>query len=197
MMGEAHPSREQAWELLCEYTKNENLRKHALAVEAAMRALARKHGEDEEAWGAVGLLHDFDYERWPSAPDHPLKGAEILAERGYPQPWIRAILGHAPHTGVPRDTLLAKALFAVDELCGLITAVALVRPSRRLADVEVRSVKKKMKEKAFARSVNRQEIVQGVEELGIDFGEHVRFVIDSMLPIADELGLAGTAETSR
>jgi putative nucleotidyltransferase with HDIG domain len=191
-MDPTQPTRDDAWELLCEFTKNENLRKHALSVEAAMRAMARRYGEDEEAWGIVGLLHDFDYERWPSAPDHPLKGSEILAERGYPETWIRAILGHAPHTGIARDTLMAKSLFAVDELCGLITAVALVRPSKNLADVAARSVKKKMKEKAFARSVNRQEIVQGAEELELDFTEHVQFVIEAMRPVADQLGLAGT-----
>jgi putative nucleotidyltransferase with HDIG domain len=191
-MTEKHLTRAEAWELLCEHTKSESLRKHALAVEAAMRALARQNGEDEEAWGAVGLLHDFDYEMFPNIPDHPLRGAEILAERGVPESWRRAILGHATHTGVPRDTSMARALFGVDELTGFIIAVALVRPSRSLGDVSARSVKKKMKDKAFARAVNREEIRQGAEELGVDFDEHVAFVIDALKPVAEELGLAGT-----
>jgi putative nucleotidyltransferase with HDIG domain len=190
-MTEKQPNREQAWELLCEYTKSESLRKHALAVEAAMRALARHHQEDEESWGNVGLLHDFDYEQYPTIPDHALRGAEILAERGYPEVWRRAILGHATHTGVPRDTLMARALFAVDELTGFIIAVALVRPSRSLADLSARSVKKKMKDKAFARAVNRDEIRQGAVELGVDFDEHVAFVIEALKPVAGQLGLAG------
>ena len=187
------PSREQAWNLLCEYTQSDSLRKHALAVEAAMRAHAVQYGEDVESWGIVGLLHDFDYERWPDAENHPMRGVEILEARGYPEAWRRAILGHASYTGVPRDTLMARALFAVDELCGFVTAVALVRPSKRLADVEPRAVRKKMKEKGFARSVNREEIVQGAEELGVDFDEHVSFVIAAMLTIASTLGLEGTA----
>jgi putative nucleotidyltransferase with HDIG domain len=190
-MSEKQPNREEAWGLLCEYTKSESLRKHALAVEAAMRALARHHEEDEESWGIVGLLHDFDYERFPTIPDHALRGAEILAERGYPEAWRRAILGHATHTGVPRDTLMARALFAVDELTGFIIAVALVRPSRSLADLSTRSVKKKMKDKAFARAVNRDEIRQGAAELGVDFDEHVAFVIEALKPVAGQLGLAG------
>ena len=192
-MTEKHPNREEAWKLLCEYTKSESLRKHALAVEAAMRTLARHHEEDEEAWGIVGLLHDFDYEQFPTIPDHALRGSEILAERGYPEAWRRAILGHATHTGVPRDSLMARALFAVDELSGLVIAVALVRPSRSLVDVSVRSVKKKMKDKAFARAVNREEIRQGAEELGVDFDEHVAFVIEALKPVAEQLGLAGGA----
>jgi putative nucleotidyltransferase with HDIG domain len=186
------PTRIQAWNLLCEYTKSDSLRKHALAVEAAMRAYAAHHGEDAESWGIVGLLHDFDYERWPDAENHPMRGAEILAEHGYPESWRRAILGHAPYTGIPRDTLMARVLFAVDELCGLVTAVALVRPTKRLADVDSRAVRKKMKEKGFARSVNREEIVQGAEELGVDFDGHVSFVIAAMLSIAPALGLEGT-----
>ena len=195
-MNDHIPDRKQAWELLCEYTKNESLRKHALAVEAAMRAFARHHNEDEEAWGIVGLLHDFDYERYPNIPDHPLRGSEILAEQGYPEPWRQAILGHAEHTGVARETLMARALFAVDELSGLITAVALVRPNRSLVEVTVRSVKKKMKDKSFARTVNRDEIRQGAEELGVDFDEHVAMVIESLIPIADTLGLGGATEES-
>lgn len=190
-MNEHRPTREEAWDLLCEHTRTDGLRKHALAVEAAMRAAARAGGEDEEAWGIVGLLHDFDYERTPDPSDHPFRGVEILADLGVPEAWRRAILGHASYTGVPRDTPMAKALFAVDELCGLITAVALVRPNRSLEEVSVRAVRKKMKEKGFARSVNRDEIFQGAEELGVDFDLHVAFVIEALRPIAGELGLAG------
>jgi putative nucleotidyltransferase with HDIG domain len=190
-MTSERPTRADAYELLCEHTLSESLRKHALSVEAAMRAYARKFQEDEEEWGIVGLLHDFDYERWPDAPDHPLKGSEILAQRGYPESWRRAILGHAAYTGIPRDSLMAKTLFAVDELCGFVSAVALVRPGRSLAEVDARAVRKKLKEKGFARTVNREEIVQGPVELGVDFDEHAAFVIDSMRAIADRLGLAG------
>ncbi|RMI15608.1 MAG: HDIG domain-containing protein [Calditrichaeota bacterium] len=182
-------TREDAYRLLTEYTQKEALIKHALAVEAAMRAYARKFGEDEESWGIVGLLHDFDYEKYPSLEDHPFRGAEILRERGYPEEWIRAILGHAEHTGVPRDTLMAKALFAVDELCGFITAVAYVRPNRKLAEVKVKSVKKKLKDKSFAAAVNREELRRGAEELGVDFDEHIDTVIKAMQGIADQLGL--------
>ncbi len=181
-------TREDAWKLLNEYTHKEALIKHALAVEAAMRAYARKFGEDEEAWGIVGLLHDFDYEKYPTLEDHPYRGAEILREKGYPEEWITAILGHANHTGVPRETLMAKTLFAVDELCGFITAVTYVRPNKKLAEVKVKSVKKKLKDKAFARQVNREEIRQGAEELGVDLDEHIDFVIKAMQEIADELG---------
>lgn len=182
-------TRDDAYRLLTEYTRKEALIKHALAVEAAMRAYARKFGEDEESWGIVGLLHDFDYEKYPSLEDHPFRGAEILRERGYPEEWIRAILGHAEHTGVPRDTLMAKALFAVDELCGFITAVAYVRPNRKLAEVKVKSVKKKLKDKSFAAAVNREELRRGAEELGVDFDEHIDTVIKAMQGIADQLGL--------
>ncbi len=192
-MNPTQPTREQAWNLLCEYTQTDSLRKHALAVEAAMSAHAIRCGEEVESWGIVGLLHDFDYERWPDAENHPFRGAEILAERGYPEAWRRAILGHASYSGVPRDTEMARTLFAVDELCGFITAVALVRPTKRLADVDPRAVRKKMKEKGFARSVNREEILQGAAELGVDFDEHVAFVIDALLPIAAALGLEGAA----
>ena len=183
--------RRAAWDLLCEYTKGEGLRKHGLAVEAVMRHFARKHGEDEEIWGIVGLLHDFDYEQHPSEAQHPSEGAPILRERGYPEEVVRAILGHADHTGVPRDTLMARALFAVDELTGFITAVALVRPSKSIHEVEPRSVRKKLKDKAFARSVNRDDIVKGAEELGVELPEHIAEVIEAMRPVAGELGLAG------
>ena len=182
-------TREEAYALLTEYTKKENLIKHALAVEAAMRAYARKFGEDEEAWGIVGLLHDFDYEMYPSLEDHPFKGAEILREKGYPEEWIEAILGHAEHTGVPRKTNMAKALFAVDELCGFITAVALVRPDKKLDSVKVKSVKKKLKDKAFARQVSREDIRKGAEELGVDLDEHIAFVLEAMKSVSDKLGL--------
>lgn len=180
--------RQVAWELLCEYTKNENLRKHALAVEACTRAYARRFGEDEEKWGIVGLIHDFDYEMYSSAPDHPLKGSEILKEKGYPEDIRRAILGHADYTSVPRDTLMAKALFACDELAGFITACALVRPDK-IMSLEAKSVRKRMKDKAFARSVSRGDITRGAEELGIPLDEHITFCIESMRGIADKLGL--------
>ena len=183
--------REAAWDLLCEYTKGEGLRKHGLAVEAVMRHFARKHGEDEETWGIVGLLHDFDYEQHPTEAQHPSEGAPILRERGYPEEVVRAILGHADYTGVPRDTLMARVLFAVDELTGFITAVALVRPSKSIHEVEPRSVRKKLKDKAFARSVNRDDIVKGAEELGVELPEHIAEVIEAMRPAAGELGLAG------
>jgi len=181
-------NRQAAWELLCQHTKNENLRKHALAVEACLRAYARKFGADEEQWGVVGLLHDFDYEIYPNAPDHPLKGSEILKEKGVSEEIRRAILGHADYTGVPRDNLLAKALFACDELAGFITACALVRPDR-LATLEARSVRKRMKDKAFARAVSREDITRGAEELGIPLEDHITFCIQAMHGIAGQLGL--------
>ncbi|MHB8654544.1 MAG: HD domain-containing protein [Terriglobia bacterium] len=181
--------RPAAWNLLCEYTKSESLRKHALAVEACVKAYARKFGEDEEKWGVVGLIHDFDYEVYPNAPDHPLKGSEILKERGYPEELRRAILGHADYTGVPRDTRLAKTLFACDELAGFITACSLVGPER-IASLEAKSVRKRMKDKAFARSVNREDITKGAEELGVTLDEHIAFCIEAMRAIADTLGLA-------
>lgn len=186
------PNRAEAWELLCEYTKGDSLRKHALAVEAAMRACAKRYAAgpaDEDEWAMVGLLHDFDYEMFPSADQHPFTGSNILCGRGYPDRIIRAILGHATYTGVPRDTDMARALFATDELCGFLVACALVRPSRSLDDMEVSSVKKKLKDKAFARSVNRDDIRQGVEELGVDLDEHIRFVIDALRPVQKEIGL--------
>jgi putative nucleotidyltransferase with HDIG domain len=181
--------REAAWDLLCEYTKNESLRKHALAVEACMRAYAAKFGEDVGLWGLVGLIHDFDYEMYPNAPDHPFKGSEILKERGYSEEIRRAILGHADYTGVPRDTHLARTLFACDELAGFITACSLVRPDR-IVSLEARSVRKRMKDKAFARSVSREDIVKGAEELGVPLDEHIAFCIQAMRSIAGTLGLA-------
>ncbi len=188
-------TREQAWQILCEFTRSENLRKHALAVEACLRAYARRFGEDEEKWAVTALLHDFDWEIHPQAPDHPLKGEAILAERGVPEDIRRAILAHATYTGVPRDSLLAKALFACDELTGLITAVAYVMPSKSIHEVQVSSVKKKMKDKAFARSVNRDDIRQGAEELGIGLDEHIEFCLRAMQERADELGLAGAPKS--
>ena len=186
-----YPTREEAWALLTEFTKSESLIKHALAVEAAMRAYARKSGQNEEEWGVVGLLHDFDYEKHPTMEEHPQKGAEILRERGYPEEMIQAILSHASHTGVPRETQMAQTLFAVDELTGFVTAVALVRPSKKVAEVKPKSVKKKMKDKGFARAVNREEIREGAELLGVEFDEHVQIVVDAMAAIAEALGLAG------
>ena len=191
-------TRADAIALMHEYTPSDALRKHMYAVEAAMRALARRHGEDEETWGLTGLLHDFDYEHFPN-PDHspteghPAEGSRILAERGYPEELRRAILGHASYSGVTRDTLMARALFAVDELCGFLVACALVRPSRSLADLEVSSVKKKLKDKAFARGVNREEVRQGAEELGVPLEEHIQFVLEALRPVERDLGLGGVA----
>jgi putative nucleotidyltransferase with HDIG domain len=184
--------RESAWCLLTEFTQSESLRKHALAVEACMRAYARKLGQDEELWGVVALLHDFDYEKYPSREDHPYKGNEILKERGWPEEIRRAIMSHAEYTGVTRDTPMEKALFACDELAGFITACALVKPGKSLAEVEAKSVRKKMKDKAFARSVNRNDIVNGAAELGVDLEEHIAFCIDAMKGTADKLGLGGS-----
>ncbi len=185
------PNREEAWKLLCEYTQSENLRKHALAVEACVRAYARKFGGDEALWSVTALLHDFDYEKFPNAPDHPLEGSKILRARGYPEELIQAILSHADYMDVPRQTPLQKALFACDELAGFITAVTLVRPSKSLADVAVKSVKKKFKDKAFARTVKREDIYSGASELGVDLEEHIAFCLEAMRGIADQLGLAG------
>lgn len=187
--------REKSWQLLCHYTKSESLRRHALAVEACMRAYARKFGEDEEAWAEVGLIHDFDYERYPNAPDHPLKGSEILTELGYPEDVRRAILGHADYTGVLRDTRMAKTLFACDELAGFITACALVRPDR-IQTLEPGSVRKRMKDKAFARSIRREDIITGAEELGIDLNEHIALCIKAMQGISNSLGLDPAQPTS-
>ncbi len=186
------PTREEAWELLCEYTQGESLRKHALAVETAMRAAATRYGGpdvDVDEWGMTGMLHDFDYEMFPTADEHPYKGATIMCGRGYPDRMIRAIMGHATYTNVPRDTPMAQALFATDELCGFLVACALVRPSKSLDDMEVSSVKKKLKDKAFARTVNRDDIYQSVAELGVNLDEHLRFVIDALRPVQEQIGL--------
>lgn len=185
-------TRDEAWCLLTEFTLSESLRKHGLAVEACVRAYARKFGEDQELWGVVGLIHDFDYEKYPSAEDHPFKGVEILRERGVSEEIRRAILSHANYSGVPRETKLEKTLFACDELTGFITASALVKPNKSLAECDAKSVRKKMRDKAFARSVSRDDIVQGAAELGVDLEEHVAFCIEAMKTIAPELGLAGS-----
>lgn len=185
--------RAAAWILLTEFTQSESLRKHALAVEACMRAYARKFGADGELWGTVGMLHDFDYEKYPTAQEHPYKGNEILKERGYSEEIRRAIMSHAEYTGVTRDSPLEKALFACDELAGFITAVALVKPSKSLAEVEAKSVRKKMKDKAFARSVSRDDIVNGARDLGVDLDEHIAFCIEAMKGIAGELGLSAAS----
>ena len=184
--------RNAAWGLLTEYTQSESLRKHALAVEACMRAYALRFAEDENAYAITGLLHDFDYEKYPTAEEHPFVGNKILRERGYPEEVLTAIMGHAEYSGVPRETRMAKALFACDELAGLITAAALVKPGKSLAEVDAKSVRKKMKDKAFARSVNRENIIKGAQELGVDLDEHIAICIDAMRSIAGELGLAGT-----
>jgi putative nucleotidyltransferase with HDIG domain len=184
-------NRNDAWCLLTEFTQSESLRKHALAVEACLRAYARKMGGDEELWGVVGLIHDFDYERYPSAEEHPFKGSEILKERGCSEEIRRAILSHANYSGVARESQLEKTLFACDELAGLITATALVKPSKSLAEVDARSVRKRMKDKAFARSVSREDIVNGAADLGVDLDEHIAFCIEAMKGIAGELGLDG------
>ena len=187
-------NRDEAYVLLTEYTKTPGLIKHALAVEAAMRAYAEKYGEDVEKWGIVGLLHDFDYERWPDPPDHPLKGSEILREKGYPEDVIYAIKSHAQYLeDCPRQSLMDKALFACDELTGLIVASALVRPDKSLVGMKAKSVTKKMKSAGFARQVSREDIRQGAEELGVDLAEHIQFVIDAMTRIADQLELDGSA----
>ncbi len=188
--------RDSAWGLLTEFTQSESLRKHALAVEACMRAYARKSGEDEDKWGVVGLIHDFDYEKWPSLDDHPYKGNEILKERGYSDEIRLAIMSHAEYTGVPRQSPMEKTLFACDELAGFITACALVKPGKSLAEVDAKSVRRKMKDKAFARSVNRNDIITGAADLGVDLEEHIAFCIEAMKGIAKELGLDGTAAKS-
>src|SRR6478609_2513362 len=185
--------RTSAWNLLTEFTQSESLRKHALAVEACMRAYARKFAGDEERWGVVGLLHDFDYEKYPSTEEHPYKGNEILKERGYSDEIRRAIMSHAEYSGVSRDTPMEKALFACDELAGFITAVALIKPSKSLAEVDVKSVRKRMKDKAFARKVNRDDIINGAKDLGVELEEHIGFCIEALKPIAKELGLDGSA----
>lgn len=187
-------TRDRALALMHEYTASDALRKHMYAVEIAMRAMAERAGEDPDAWGLVGLLHDFDYERYPNAEHsptegHPAEGVRILASQGFPQPMQRAILGHANYSGVPRDTPMAKALFAVDEVAGFLVACALVRPSRSLGDLEVSSVKKKLKDKAFARGVSREDVVRGAEELGVPLDEHIAFVLAALRPYEKILGL--------
>jgi putative nucleotidyltransferase with HDIG domain len=188
--------RDTAWCLLTEFTQSESLRKHALAVEACMRAYARKTGADEELWGLVGLLHDFDYEKYPAADDHPYKGSEILKDRGYSEEVRRAIMSHAQYTGVGRLSPMEKTLFACDELAGFITACALVKPGKSLAEVEAKSVRKKMKDKAFARNVHREDIIEGAADLRIGIEEHIAFCIEAMKAIARELGLDGSAAKS-
>jgi putative nucleotidyltransferase with HDIG domain len=185
-------TRDRAWGLLTAYTENENLRKHAMAVEAAMRGYARRFGEDEEVWGFVGLIHDFDYERWPDAQNHPFRGVEILREQGCPEFVLKAILSHADYSGVPRETMLEKTLFACDEMSGFVTAAALVRPSRSVLDLEASSVRKRMRDKAFARGVSRDDLVSGADALGIPLDEHIANVIAYMRERAGALGLRGT-----
>jgi len=191
------PTREDAWNLVCEYTQSESLRKHMLAVEACVRAYARKQNADEELWGITALLHDFDYERWPNAdhaPDreHPAEGAKILRERGYSEQIIRAILSHADYCSYPRQTPLEHTLFACDELAGFLTACAYVRPSKSILDLEASSVKKRMKDKAFARGVCRADVLKGAEELGVPLDEHITFCIAALRAQADTLGLRGS-----
>jgi len=192
------PNRADAWNLLCEYTQSESLRKHALAVEACVRAYARKLGGDDEIWALAGLLHDFDYERWPNADhhptqEHPYAGSLILRERGYPEEVITAILGHANYSGVPRVSPLDKTLFACDELAGFLTACALIKPSKSIYEVEATSVKKKLKDKAFARGVSRGDVYKGAEELGVPLDEHIAFCIEALRSVAPALGLKGNA----
>ena len=186
------PSRDEAWALLIEWTRSESLRKHALEVEAAVRGYARRFGEDENAWGIVGLLHDFDYERFPTPDDHPFRGCDELRRRGYPEWVMRAILSHAQYSGVPRESPLEKSLFACDEMAGFVTAAALVRPSKSVLDLEAASVIKRMKDKAFARAVSRDDLRIGAEELGLPLDVHVTNVIASLREQADALGLRGS-----
>jgi putative nucleotidyltransferase with HDIG domain len=200
-MSSGLPSRDSALALMHEYTASESLRKHMLAVECAMRAYATKLGEDPERWGLAGLIHDFDYEKFPN-PDHspteghPAHGVRVLREKGWPEDILQAILGHGTYTGVARETRMAKALFAVDELTGLITATAYVRPSRSIHEVDARSVRKKMKDKGFAKGVNRDDVINGAQDLGVELDEHIQFVVDAMRASADALGLAGTPVAS-
>jgi len=188
-------NRNQAWEILCEFTKSDGLRKHALAVEACVTAYARKLGEDEPKWSVTALLHDFDWEIHPTLEEHPQKGEAILAERGVDEETRRAILSHASHTGVPRVSALEKTLFACDELAGFITAISYVKPNRSVFEVDVQSVKKKMKDKAFARSVNRQDIIDGAQEIGAPLEEHIDFCVKAMQAKAEELGLKGNLDS--
>ena len=185
------PTREDAWNLLCEYTKSDSLIRHALAVEQVMRKMAQKYAEDEELWAMTGLLHDFDYEKYPTMEEHPYVGNKILKEKGYPEELTTAIMGHANYTGVLRESLMAKALYAADEISGFMFAVTYVRPSKSIHDVKVKSVKKKLKQKSFAASVNREEVYEGPEELDVTLDEHIQFIIDSLKEKADVLGLSG------
>lgn len=190
------PTRPEALALMQEFTASESLRKHMLSVEAAMRAYAVRFGEDADRWGLAGLIHDFDYERYPNAAhsateEHPAHGVGILRERGWPDDILRAVLGHATYCNVPRESRMARTLFAVDELTGLITATALVKPTKSVRDVDARSVKKKMKDKAFAKGVNRDDVILGAQELGVDLDDHIQFVIEAMRGVADAIGLAG------
>ena len=195
------PTRADALAILNEFTASESLRKHMLSVETAMRAYAEHYGEDPERWGLAGLIHDFDYERYPNAnrsptEEHPSWGVQYLREKGWPEDVLQAILGHAAYTGVARETRMARALFAVDELTGLITATALVKPSKSVHDVDAKSVRKKMKDKAFAKGVSREDVIVGTQELGVDLDVHIQFVIDAMRRSADVLGLAGVTAAS-
>ncbi|HJU69120.1 MAG TPA: HD domain-containing protein [Gemmatimonadaceae bacterium] len=196
------PTRSEALAIMHEYTQSDSLRKHMLAVEASMRAYAERFGEDPERWGLTGLIHDFDYERWPNqehspTTGHPAEGVRILRERGWPDDILEAILGHAQYSGVPRATQMAKTLFAVDELTGLVTATALVRPSRSVHEIDAKSVRKKMKDKAFARGVSRDDVINGAQELGVELDEHIQFVIDAMRREAVAIGLDGTPPAQR
>lgn len=187
-----YPDRSEAIKLLHEYTKTDSLRRHALGVEQAMRKMADKYNGDQDEWGLTGLMHDFDYEMYPTIKDHPYRGNEILIDKGYPESITNAIMGHATYTGVPRDTEMAKSLFSVDELTGFIFAVTYVRPSKSILEVKPKSVKKKLKQKSFAASVIREDIFQSIEELGVDLTEHIQFVIDALSEKAEELGLKGS-----
>jgi putative nucleotidyltransferase with HDIG domain len=194
------PTRDDAWKLLCEYTQSESLRKHMLAVEACVRAYARKNGADEELWGLAALLHDFDYERWPNNAhaadqEHPAEGAKILRQLGYSEEIIRAILSHADYSGVPRQSSLERTLFACDELAGFLTACSYIRPSKSILDLEVDSVKKRLKDKAFARGVSRDDVRKGAEELGVPLEEHIAFCTAALRENADALGLRGNIAT--
>ena len=184
-------TREDAWHLLCEYTESDSLKRHGLAVEQVMRKMAKKYGEDKELWGMTGLLHDFDYEKYPTMEEHPYVGNKILKKKGYPEELTNAIMGHANYTKVSRKSLMAKALYAADEISGFIFAVTYVRPSKSVHDVKVKSVKKKLKQKSFAASVNRAEVYEGPEELGVPLEEHIQFIIDALKEKAEDLGLAG------
>tara|TARA_Y100001947_G_scaffold57168_1_gene47856 strand:+ start:683 stop:1258 length:576 start_codon:yes stop_codon:yes gene_type:complete len=190
------PTREDAWNLLCEYTESDSLRRHGLAVEQVMRKMAQKYGEDEELWAMTGLLHDFDYEKYPTMEEHPYVGNKILKEKGYPEELTTAIMGHANYTGVLRESLMAKALYAADEISGFMFAVTYVRPSKSIHDVKVKSVKKKLKQKSFAASVNREEVYEGPEELDVTLDEHIQFIIDALKEKAEDLGLSGEGVSS-